>query len=139
MKKERETAQEQLGRVQRQLGQWRAQHGGRGRRIPDALWAAAAAVASKEGVEATARALTVDRARLCRRMEGPPASAAATAKSPLHSRARFVEVDAGRVFSRGQILVRLTNREGEQLEIGLDGGAADAVAVASAFWDRCSR
>jgi hypothetical protein len=37
------------------------------------------------------------------------------------------------------MLVRLTNRDGEQLEIALDGGAADAVSVARALWARGSR
>ena len=45
-------------------------------------------------------------------------------------------MDAERVFSRGQMQVRLTNRDGEQLEIALEGGAADVMTVARAFWSR---
>ena len=43
---ERETTRGQLEQVQKRLARWRARHGGRGRPIPDALWAAAATVAS---------------------------------------------------------------------------------------------
>lgn len=133
---EREKSREQLGRVQKQLARWRAQHGGRGRAIPEALWASAAAIASTAGVEATARALEVDRARLSRRMGCSPASSVGSAKSSLAASAGFVEVDAARVFSRGQMVVRLTRGDGEQLEIALEGGAADVATVARAFWGR---
>lgn len=134
---EREKGREQLARVRKQLARWRARHGGRGRPIPTTLWAAAAEVASAEGVDATARALGVDRARLLRRMMGSaPPSSVGVPSAPLHATAGFVEVDAARVFSRGQMLVRLTSRDGEQLEIALEGGAADVATVARAFWSR---
>jgi hypothetical protein len=137
--RESEAAQGQLVRVQKRLARWRAQHGGRGRPIPAALWAEAAAVASTAGVEATARALAVNRARLTRQVEGPQARSAGRRTGPLRSPASFVELDARRVFSRGQMLVRVTNREGEQLEIAVEGGASDVVTVARAFWDRGAR
>jgi hypothetical protein len=133
---EREKKRVQLGRVQKRLARWRARHGGRGRPIPEALWAAAAEVAAAEGVEATARALDVDRARLSRRVKQSPPSSVGTPKASLPAAASFVEVDAERVFSRGQMLLRLTNRDGEQLEIALEGGAADVTAVARAFWSQ---
>ncbi len=134
---EREKSGEQLVRVQRDLARWRARHGGRGRPIPAALWAAAAEVATTEGVDATARALEVDRSRLLRRMKGAPAPRSVVVrKAALPTTAGFVEVDAARVFSRGQMLVRLTNLEGEQLEIALEGDAADVATVARAFWRR---
>jgi hypothetical protein len=134
---EREKSREQLFRVQKQLAQWRARYGGRGRPIPATLWAAAAEVASTEGVDATARALDVDRARLLRRMMGSARpNSVVVPKAPLRATAGFVEVDAARVFSRGQMLVRLTSRDGEQLEIALEGGAADVATVARAFWSR---
>jgi hypothetical protein len=133
---ERKTTRGQLEQVQKRLARWRARHGGRGRPIPDALWAAAATVASTVGVDATARALDVDRARLSRRVKRLPSSSVATPKASSPASASFVEVDAERVFSRGQMLVRLTNRDGEQLEIALEGGAADVTAVARAFWSR---
>lgn len=132
----REARREQLGRVQKRLARWRAQRGGRGRPIPEALWAAAAEVAAVDGVEATARALDVDRARLSRRVKQSPPRAVGAPNASLAATASFVEVDAERVFSRGQMLVRLTNRDGEHLEIALEGGAADVTTVARAFWSR---
>ena len=133
---EGKTTRGQLGRVQKQLARWRAEHGGRGRPIPEGLWASAAAVASTAGVEATARALGVDRVRLSRRVRRSASGSVDAPKRSLASSAHFVELDAERVFSRGQILVRLTNRDGEQLEIALEGGVADVTAVAQAFWSR---
>ncbi len=86
-------------------------------------------------MEATARALDLDGARLARRVRSSPPSSDLAPKGPSPS-AGFVEVDAQRVFSRGQMLVRLTSRDGEQLEIALEGGVADVTAVARAFWSR---
>jgi len=40
------------------------------------------------------------------------------------------------VFARGQTVVRLTSRDGEQLEISVEGGAVDLASVARAFWER---
>jgi hypothetical protein len=130
-------SREQLFRVQKELARWRARHGGRGRPIPAGLWAAAAEVATTAGVDATARALDVDRGRLLRRMSGSaPPSSVVVPKALTRATGGFVEVDAARVFSRGQMLVRLTSRDGEQLEIALEGGAADVATVARAFWSR---
>ena len=69
-------------------------------------------------------------------MKRSPSSTVAARKGSSRSGARFVEMDAERVFSRGQMQVRLTNRDGEQLEIALEGGAADVMTVARAFWSR---
>lgn len=127
----------ELGRVQRKLSSWREQHGGRGRPIPDALWVAVAEVAAVEGVRTTARALGVDRERLARRVQERAATShgAGSAQTALTG-PRFVAVDAGSVFARGQTVVRLTSRDGEQLEIAVAGGAVDVAAVARAFWER---
>lgn len=126
----------QLCRVQRDLSRWRSQHGGRGRPIPAELWSAAVDVASVEGVEATARALGVDRARLSRRIAGRPGSADPAAQTSL-SATGFVEVDPRQVLAGGgQVLVRLTGRDGEQVEFAFDAGAVDVAAVAGAFWGR---
>ena len=90
----------ELGRVRKRLAQWRAEHGGRGRPIPETLWAAAAAVASSAGVEATARALDVDRARLSRRVTRSPSGS--VVRAPLASSGSFVELDAARVSREGR-------------------------------------
>lgn len=133
---ERETTGGQLGVVQRQLSRWREQHGGRGRPIPSELWKAAVAVAAIEGIDATARALGVDRVRLSRRVERPVDSPVAQSEQAALPSTAFVEVDTHSVFARGQTVVRLTSRDGEQLEIAVEGGAVDVAAVARAFWER---
>jgi len=135
---ERTTAAEQLGRVQKKLSRWRERHGGRGRPIPEGLWKAAVDVAAIAGVNETARVLRVDRERLLRRVGAHPsgASGAAAAMRTTLARTAFVEVDAHRVFARGKTIVRLTSRDGEQLEIEVEGSAMDVAAVARAFWER---
>jgi hypothetical protein len=135
---EPETTRGQLDRVQREFTRWREQHGGRGHPIPAELWKAAAQVAAIQGVKATARALGVDRGRLARRVVASPCEASGMTRSPgagLAS-AAFVEVDAQRVFARGKAVIRLRSRDGEQLEVEVEGGVMDVQAVARAFWER---
>jgi hypothetical protein len=48
---EGESGPGQLESLSERLEHWRDQHGGRGRRIPDELWAEAMEVAKEEGVE----------------------------------------------------------------------------------------
>lgn len=131
------TAMVELGRVERKLSRWRERHGGRGRAIPEELWSAAAGVAAVAGVSETARVLGVDRERLQRRVGARPSgvSGAAVPTRPAAGRA-FVEVEARGVFCRGKTVVRLSRRDGEQLEIEVEGSAMDVAAVARALWER---
>ncbi len=133
-----QTATVELGRVEKRLSIWRKRHGGRGRRIPEELWRAAAEVSAVAGVNETARVLGVDRARLQRRLgaglvgaSGVAARTRTTVASPA-----FVEVDARGVFGRGKTVVRLTGRDGERLEIEVEDRAMDVAAVMRAFWER---
>lgn len=123
-------------RVKEKLARWRERHGGRGRPIPQELWAEAAEVAAIAGVNVTARALGMDRERLARRV-GERSSTGSSVVAPRSRRARaraaFVELDADRVLARGKTVVRLTSRSGEQLEIEVEGEAMDVAAVARAF------
>lgn len=133
---EPETTRGQLDRVQGQFARWREQHGGRGHPVPAELWKAAAQVAAVQGVNATARALGVDRSRLARRMERSVAAPVSQPKQTALPSTAFVEVDPQSVFAQGQTVVRLTSRDGELLEISVQGGAVDLAAVARAFWER---
>jgi len=133
---EPETTRWQLDRVQGMFLRWREQHGGRGHPIPAELWKAAAQVAAVQGVNATARALGVDRSRLARRLERSGTSRVAQPEQTALPGTAFVEVDSQSVFARGQTVVRLTSRDGEQLEISVEGGAVDLASVARAFWER---
>jgi hypothetical protein len=128
-----------LGRIGRKLSSWRERRGGRGRPIPEQLWAEAVEVAAVAGVNEAARALGVDRERLARRVAERSSRASSEVALPTHrahASAAFVEVDAHRVFARGVTVVRLTSRDGEQLEIEGEGGAVDVAAVARVFWER---
>jgi hypothetical protein len=113
------------------LAQWRAQHGGRGIRVPEELWAEVVKVARVEGAGTTARALRLDRSRLEARM--------AMARGPEVCQASggFVELDAGRLGLSPRTIVRFHGRDGERLEVELGAGAAiDLAALADAFWRR---
>ncbi len=133
---ERATTRGQLERVQKEFSRWREQHGGRGHPIPPGLWRAAAQVAAVQGVNATARALGVDRSRLARRVERGRGCPVAQPEPTALRSAAFVEVEPQSVFARGQTVVRLMSRDGEQVEISVEGGAVELAAVARAFWER---
>jgi hypothetical protein len=122
-----------LVKVQRDLASWRERHGGRGRSIPAGLWTAAAEVAALEGVNATACALGVSRARLARRLQERSA-AAVVAPAPTAA-PTFVEVDAQRVFAQGRTVVRLSRVGGDQVEIVVEGGAVDVASLARSLWE----
>ncbi len=123
-----------LVKVQRELSSWRERHGGRGRSIPAGLWTAAAEVAAVQGVNETASALGVSRARLARRLQ--ERSTAPLAASPPSAMATaFVEVDARQVFAPGRTVVRLRRASGEQVEIEIEGGSVDVPALARSLWE----
>jgi len=122
----------ELGKVEKRLSRWRQRHGGRGRPIPQELWVAAAEAAALAGVGTTARVLGVDRARLQSFVQGVGKAALAPS---VPSRA-FVELDAQRVLSRAKVVLRLTSRDGEQLEVEVEGGEVDVAALASSLWNR---
>ena len=63
-------AADELAVVGRHIEDWRKQHGGRGKRLPEELWNAAAGVARGRGVEVTARALRLSRSGLRQRRAG---------------------------------------------------------------------
>jgi hypothetical protein len=121
-----------LARVRQSLERWRSRSGGRGRPIPADFWAEAVALARIEGVEVTARALRLDRARLAARLHSP-----AEASDDDAAAGGFVEVDAAGLCVAGQASIRLVGRDGERLEIALSPtDAVDIAALARAFWAR---
>ncbi len=125
-----------LGRTRRRLDRWREQYGGRGQPIPEDLWDAAVDVARVEGVDATARALRLDRARLTRRM-GRRSVGLGLPEQPGDASDGFVEVDARGLCAPGQTVLRFEGRDGERLEVELSGACAlDVADLARAFWSR---
>jgi hypothetical protein len=122
---------DRLARTRDRLARWRAEHGGPGIRVPEAMWAEVVEIARVEGVEATARGLRLDRARLAARMTTAGVAAGGEVEGG------FVELDAGRLGQSPRTVVRLEGRDGERLEVELGAGAAiDLAALAEAFWRR---
>lgn len=125
-----------LDQTRARLARWRAQHGGRGISVPEALWAEAVEVARVEGIEVTARRLRLDRSRLAGRMQAIGAAASETA-GEVGAGSEFVELDAGRLGRSPRTVIRWEGRDGERLEVELGAGAAiDLAALAEAFWRR---
>ncbi len=125
---------DRLAQVRDRLARWRAEHGGRGIRVPEVMWTEVVEVARVEGVEATARALHLDRARLAARMT---AGGTAAGEKPAEMGGGFVELDAGRLGLSPRTVIRFHGRDGERLEVELAAGAViDVAALAEAFWRR---
>ena len=115
----------------REFARWRDKHGGRGRRIPAALWAEAVELARREGVQSTARALRLDVERLRARVGKRSAAPAGGPVSPA-----FVEVPAG-ALGGGQTVVELVGRGGERMRIHIASpGSEELLGLVQAFWSR---
>lgn len=130
-----------LSGLQRELSIWRARHGGRGRPIPAQLWERAVAVARVEGIDATARALGVDRGRLARLAGSGSTRSDGLAVAPEPTRAEFVELDARVMCGSGRTVVHLEGGDGERVRVEVSGASrVDVMALADAFWrrTRCS-
>jgi hypothetical protein len=115
------------------LTSWRRQFGGRGRRIPEGLWAEAAEVARSAGVVETARALRLDAKRLAALVE--PLAARAE-REP----ATFVELGGVEVVPVPEpVVVEFIGREGDQIRVRVSrggGSGVDLAELARAFWSR---
>lgn len=147
-----------------QVGQWRKDGGGgRGKRIPEAVWQQAAAVARVHGVHATARATRLNYERLkasvaesdvpsadsdplpvlhggSKRPSRSGSEALAqsekrrSAKSP---RAQFVSIQMAPMASRHAMTIELTSSSGERMRIESSDGL-DLADVLRSFWSRRS-
>jgi hypothetical protein len=124
-----------MAEVRQRFERWRERCGGPGRRIPEALWSEAMAVARHAGVETTARTLHVHAERLRQRMELDAERPAAQSESPASE--GFVELDAGALCLPGRAVLRLQGRDGEQLQLEMSSArGVDLLAVVRAFWSR---
>lgn len=99
------------------LRRWRERHGGRGKRIPEALWDEAVALARREGVEPVARALRLDGGGLARRIEGRGAEA----ESRSEAATGFVELSAAELSTPERSAIEVVNGAGERLRIEVPG------------------
>lgn len=114
----------ELSRVFERIQRWRERHGGRGKRIPEELWATAAEVARTEGVEATARLLRLreDRlAELVAELEGKASASPA-----------FIEL--GPLPPSGKTAVELVNQRGDRMRVEVAGASSlDIASLTRAF------
>ena len=119
-----EMATTDLAVLRRRFSDWRRQHGGPGKRLPEALWTAATAVARQHGVHTAARALGLNYRALKNRVSGGEAEGA------------FVELSMNPIGAAGTV-VELIGRDGQQMRIHLTGSATgDLMRLAEAFWSR---
>jgi hypothetical protein len=125
---------QELVAIRQRLEGWRKHHGGRGLRIPEALWEEAVGVARAAGVDATARALRLNDERLRQRL----ARGAGKGRLVGSPESAFVELEMG-PLGTGQAVVELVGRGGEQMRIHITGPSpVDLVGLSQAFWSRRS-
>jgi hypothetical protein len=127
------TEEARIVEIRRRLDSWRG--AGRGRRIPEALWTAAAELARGFGVNPISRALRLNYYSLKRRAEqkAPPKPARKTAKAPSP---RFVEVEipSGAAPVAGCEL-EIVGHSGSRLTVRLARVDASEVAtIARGLW-----
>lgn len=118
--------------LQRRVEAWRGRSGGRGRRIPEELWAEAVRVVRTAGMYATARALRFN-------YEGLKKRAGQEAAMPSDQGTEFVALRMPQLGGEAKVLVDLVGCDGEQMRIDVSGASAmDVVTLARAFWGRRS-
>jgi hypothetical protein len=113
--------------VQARLEQWRQSRTKRGR-IPDELWAAAAALARRDGVSRTAAALHLDGGKLKRQM--------GARKTPARNKPpAFVELMTSSAIGRSEYTLEIEGGNGK-LRIHCQGtNVTELAALTRDLWD----
>lgn len=122
-----EVYREDIEQVRRRFAEYRAVHAVRSR-LPEALWAAAAKLARRDGIQATARALDVDRPSLRKwtdRLE--PNHSATVGKPPIQRRSKkntepppaFLELLAQTTGAATSCLMEVESPRGGKLRLDL--------------------
>lgn len=122
---------EDVEQLRQQFVEFRQAHAVRSR-LPEQLWTAAAKLARRDGITATARALGLDRPSLQRwtdRLEPRPL---VKARRPLRRQPRatpaFVELLAGSTGTRNSCVVEVESRQGGKLRLEWKGVATSQLA-----------
>jgi hypothetical protein len=118
--------------VRRRFAEWRSTHAVRSR-LPEALWAAAAELAQRDGIDATAGALDVDKPSLRKWADRlSPAPQPARRKSQPKPRANdlpaFVELLTSSSGAAASCLVEVESPQGAKLWMELKGIATSELA-----------
>jgi hypothetical protein len=156
---ETRTTSKELARLCARVTRWREREGGRGSRVPDALWQEAVEVAERAGLHATARATRFNYQRLKEQREGAAATErkARAAGNDVASVARerdtgepvlgeggkvgmnrrFVAVRMPAAPTASRTSIELVGRHGDQMRVEV-AGDIDVIGLAQAFWGRPS-
>ena len=114
-----------LKEVQRRVERWRERGGGKGTRMPEDLWQAAAEVARVEGLYSTSRALRVEYRRLKQRVTSTVASTKSSS---------FVELGMSQLCGVCKTVVEVCGREGDRMRVEVTGTpTVDIVGLTQTF------
>jgi hypothetical protein len=114
--------------LRKRLTRWRTRHGGKGRRIPEKLWAEAVEIAAVEGIEKTARLLHLDSGRLGDRVaESKCKQVENVDQKPEFE---FVAVELPKE-ERGWTIIKMVSSKGNELQIaGMASARAQSTSMA---------
>ena len=117
----------QLKAVQRRVERWRSRVGGKGTRMPEDLWQAAAEVARVEGLYSTSRALRVEYSRLKQRVTSTVA--------PSMKSSSFVELGMSQLCGAcSKTVVEICGSEGDRMRVEVTGTpTVDIVGLTQTF------
>jgi hypothetical protein len=118
--------------VQRRFAEWRSTHAVRSR-LPEELWAAAAELVQRDGIDATARALDVDKPSLRNwterlRPRRQPRSRRSPPKRRTNAMPAFVELLASGSSPATSCLVEVESPRGGKLRLELKAIATSQLA-----------
>ena len=125
MAQETEHYRDDVEQVRRRWAEWRSTHAVRSR-LPEELWAAAAELVQRDGIDATARALDVDKPSLRKWTDRlQPQRQPRPRRSPQKQRANtlpaFVELLASGSGTGTSCLVEVESQRGAKLRLELKG------------------
>ena len=120
-------ASAQLKAVQRRVERWRSRGGGKGTRMPEDLWQAAAEVARVEGLYSTSRALRVEYSRLKQRVTSTVATSTKSSS--------FVELGMSQLCGAcSKTVVEICGSEGDRMRVEVTGTpTVDIVGLTQTF------
>ena len=112
---------EDVEQVRRRFGEWRSTHAVRSR-LPEELWAAAADLVQRDGIDATARALDVDKPSLrkwAERLQPQRRARRLPPKQRANALPAFVELLASSSGAATSCLVEVESPRGAKLRLEL--------------------
>jgi hypothetical protein len=123
---------EDVEQVRRRFGEWRSTHAVRSR-LAEVLWAAAADLVQRDGIDATARALDVDKPSLRKwaerlQPERQPTARRSPPKRRLNAMPAFVELLASGSSTATSCLVEVESPRGGKLRLELKAIATSQLA-----------